>query len=499
MRVVFTGICLLALLALPAGAIEETGQVFGLGSCIDLAIKNSPVIKKNIYNLEIAKGNVGIAKAVYFPTLSAQSAVFQEYNSNSNYLSSQNSELPSAQVVLSQLLWNFGKSNSLIKMEKFYQLVGEYNLTNSIYNTVFDVKRNYYAVLKAQARVTIEEDFLKILERNLARSASKAHLGMIEKSDKINAQSLLTSHKIRVIDAHNEYKNALINLANSLYINTTDIAIENNDYFKAYVVPTPDSLRDFPEDECLENKEMLESLEKQIKFLVNHSKNGLPFNSEKAYDLAIKNSPDIWALQATKDAMNASLTYIKRQYYPDLTGDVGYGFNNFKRYSNHGFFMAMNLRSTVNMKQLKHEIDVGKAQISLADNAIDLFRRDLFFDVERCYINVLNVEKQLPVALENVQRSLENFAIADECYEKGIEDYNLLQDARNAYLDAQNLYVETLYDYNIKLIDLENAMHYHIDGMQELVRNIKPYISKDNLEHYEKLIDYEVKNGGTGK
>ena len=197
--------------------------------------------------------------------------------------------------------------------------------------------------------------------------------------------------------------------------------------------------------------------------------------------------------------MNASLTYIKRQYYPDLTGDVGYGFNNFKRYSNHGFFMAMNLRSTVNMKQLKHEIDVGKAQISLADNAIDLFRRDLFFDVERCYINVLNVEKQLPVALENVQRSLENFAIADECYEKGIEDYNLLQDARNAYLDAQNLYVETLYDYNIKLIDLENAMHYHIDGMQELVRNIKPYISKDNLEHYEKLIDYEVKNGGTGK
>lgn len=480
---------------MPAFGIEESLPEYGVEECIDIAVKNSPIIKQNIYNLEVARGNVGVAKSVYFPTIGAQAGVFQEYNSNSTHLSSQNSELPSAQVTLSQLLWNFGKANSLIKMEKFYQLVGEYNLTNSIYNTVFEVKKNYYSVLKARARIEIEEDFLKILERNLKRSTSIAHKGMIEKSDMINAQSLLTSHKIRVIDSYNEYKNALINLANSLYIDTTAVSVKNNDYFKEYKVPTPDSLRDFPEDECLENKEMLASLDKQIKTLDSRSKSGLPFNSDKAYKIAIKNSPDIWALEATKNAMNAHLTYIKRQYYPDLTGDVGYGFNNFKRYSNHGFFMGMNLKSSVNIKQLKHEIDIGKAQISLADNAINLFRKDLFFDIERSYINVLNVEAQLPVALENVYHSLENFAIADECYEKGIEDYNLLQDARNAYLDAQILYIETLLDYNVKLIDLENAMHYHIDGMQELVRNIKPYISKDNLEHYEQLINYEVKGG----
>lgn len=483
------GICVCSVLCMPVFAIEETAEALGLASCIELAIKNSPQIKKNIYNLEIAKGNVGIAKSVYFPTLGAQASVFQEYNSNSNYLSSKNSELPSAQVVLSQLLWNFGKSNSLIKMEKFYQLVGEYNLANSIYNTVFDVKRNYYAVLKAQARVVIEEDFLKILERNLERSIRIAHKGMVEQSDMINARSLLTDERIRVIDAHNEYKNALINLANSLYIDTTEISVKNNEYFKEYKVPTPDSLRDYPENECLENKEVLADLLKKVKTLENSSE--FPIDSKKAYKLALKNSPDLWALESVKKAMDASLTYIKRQYYPDLTGDVGYGFNNYRRFSNHGFFMGLNLRSTLNMKQLKHEIDVGKAQIALAQNAVDLFRRDLFFDIERCLVNLINVEKQLPVALLNVEHSLENFAIADECYEKGIEDYNLLQDARNAYLDAQNLYIETLYDYNIKLIDLENAMHYHIDGMHELVRNIKPYISKDNLEHYEKLIEYE--------
>ncbi len=483
------GILLSCVLGLPILAIEEAPLVLDLPECINLAIKNSPIIKKNIYNLEIAKANVGVAKSVYFPTINAGTTVFQEYNSDSHYLSSSNGELPSAQVVLSQLLYNFGKSNSLIKMEKFYQLVGEYNLTNSVYNTVFDVKRNYYAVLKAQARVTIEEDFLKILERNLERSAKNAHKDMVTKSDMVNAQSLVTEERIRVIDAHNEYRNALINLANSLYVDSVNISVKNNDYFTKYTTPTPDSLKNYPENECLENKEVLADLEKQIQTLHNRSQNGLPFNTEKAYKIALKNSPDIWALDAVKQAMDASLAYIKRQYYPDVTSDIGYDYGNYRRFSNHGFFMAMNLRSSLNMKQLKHEIDIGKAQISLAENAVDLFRSDLFFDIQRCYINVLNAEKQLPIALLNVEHALKNFALADECYEKGVDDYNLLQDNRQSYLDAQNLYIETLYDYNIKLIDLENAMHYHVDGMHELVRNIKPYISKDNLEHYENLID----------
>ena len=481
----FVGVCFFQTVF----AVQELPLQLDVSFCVELAIKNSPIIKKNIYNLEIAKSNVGLAKSVYFPSLEAQTSVFQQYNSNSSYLSSQNSELPSASVVLSQLLWNFGKSSSLIKMEKFYQLVGEYNLVKSVYETMFNVKRNYYAVLKAKARVDIEEDFLKVLERNLARSTDNAHKGMVEHSDMVNAQSLVTDERIRVIDAHNEYKNALINLANSMYVNNLDIDVKNNKYFKAYNVPTPASLINYPENECLENKEELADLAELIKDLEEDAKNGLPFKSEKAYKLALKNSPDIWALDAVKNAMGASLDYIKRQYYPDVTSDVGYGFNNYRRFSNHGFFMALNLKSSLNAKQLKHEIDIGKAQISLADNAIDLFKRDLYFDIERCYVNLENVEKQLPIALLNVQHALVNFALADECYEKAIDDYNLLQDTREAYLNAQNLYIETLYDYNMKLIDLENATHYHIDGMHEFVRNVKPYISKDNLEHYDSLLE----------
>lgn len=476
-------------ISVPALSVEDVGLSLDVSTCIELAIKNSPVIKKHIYNLEIAKGNVSVAKSIYFPTISAQSSVFQQYNSNSSYLSSQNSDLPSAQVVLSQLLWNFGKSTSLIKMEKFYQLVGEYNLAKSVYDTMFDVKRNYYAVLKAKARVDIEEDFLNVLERNLARSTARAHKGMVEHSDMVNAQSLVTDERLRVIDAHNEYKNALINLANSMYVDNWDIDVKYNKYFKSYNVPTPASLINYPENECLENQEELADLAELIKDLEEDANNGLPFSSEKAYKLALKNSPDIWTLGAVKKAMVASLDFVKRQYYPDVTSDVGYGFNNYRRFSNHGFFMALNLKSSLNVKQLKHEIDIGKSQILLAENVIDLFERDLYFDIERCYVNLENVEKQLPIALLNVQHALINFALADECYEKEIDDYNLLQDTREAYLNAQNLYIETLYDYNMKLIDLENATHYHIDGMHEFIRNVKPYISKDNLEHYENLLE----------
>ena len=491
----FLAILLIGFSCLASFGIEEKSKApLALNNCIEMAIKNSPIIKKNIYNLEIAKNNVGVAKSVYFPTLNAETGVYQEYNSNSKYLGANNSLLPTAQITLSQLLWNFGKSNSLIKKEKFYQLVGEYYLTDSIYKTVFDVKRNYYAVLRAKARVDIEEDFLKILEANLERSEKIAHKGKVEKSDMINSKSLLTDEKIRVIDAHNEYKNALIDLANSLYINNCDIEIQNNDYFKPYVIETPNNLRNDNDNDLNKSKLAVEKLKKRLNAIEEYSDNSLPFTTEKAYKIALKNSPDIWALNSAKSATEASLNYIKKQYYPDMTGDVGYNFTNYNRNSNHAFFMGLNLKSSVNMKQLKHEIDIGKAQISLAENAINLYEKDLYFDIERCYVNVLNAEKQIPITFMNIVQALENFALADECYEQGLEDYNLLQDARNGYLNAQNLYIETLYDYNIKLIDLENAMHYHIDGMHELVRNIKPYISKDNLEHYENLINYNEGN-----
>ena len=79
---------------------------------------------------------------------------------------------------------------------------------------------------------------------------------------------------------------------------------------------------------------------------------------------------------------------MKRTYLPDLTANVGYGYNNSNQTSNNGIHVGVNLTSSVNLMELKHNIKGADAQLNIADNEINLFKRDLYFEVKRAFNNV---------------------------------------------------------------------------------------------------------------
>ena len=47
----------------------EKHAILSITDCIQLALQNSPQIKKARYNYGLAKGNLGVAKSGYFPTI----------------------------------------------------------------------------------------------------------------------------------------------------------------------------------------------------------------------------------------------------------------------------------------------------------------------------------------------------------------------------------------------------------------------------------------------
>ena len=180
--------------------------------------------------------------------------------------------------------------------------------------------------------------------------------------------------------------------------------------------------------------------------------------------------------------MKQSVIYIKREYYPDIIGSVGYGFNNTRTDTNNNLNMAVNMTTAVNFKQLKHEIDKANAQVSLASNDIDLFKQNLYFEVKRCFINVNKGEQQVINVQEKVEEALENYELADQRYDKLQNDYIALQQARSNYNEAKILYVNTLYDYNMSLANLEIAMHYHLDDLHHKAEHALQY-------HYRQIFD----------
>ena len=474
----------------------KKGEMLKLEDCVSIAINHSPNIKKYEYNLEVARSNVGLAKANYFPTLGAGAGIYQDYNSNKYYNGSSNRDLPSVEVYLNQLIWNFGKTSALIKMEKFYQLAAEYQFMDSICNTIYDVKTKYYNALKAQAIRDIEYNNTLICIKNYWRAKQFYESGKKPKIDFVNAEVFLTEAKMRLTDAQMDYDVAMADLANSLYIAfAPDFRIKKIKTFNFHDIYTPKSLYDkskytkenkIPEtlqDKNIKNIAYRTRIEKNtVSEIVTSELLELPFSVDKAYELAYKNSPDLWVLDATLDAMKQSVIYIKREYYPDIIGSVGYGFNNTRTDTNNNLNMAVNMTTAVNFKQLKHEIDKANAQVSLASNDIDLFKQNLYFEVKRCFINVNKGEQQVINVQEKVEEALENYELADQRYDKLQNDYIALQQARSNYNEAKILYVNTLYDYNMSLANLEIAMHYHLDDLHHKAEHALQY-------HYRQIFD----------
>ena len=128
--------------------VVKEGDFLSIKDCIAIGLNNSPVIQEYAYKLEIARANVGKAKSVYFPELSAGVGLSQTYNSDHEVYLRNYREVPNLGVSLTMMIFDFGKNLANIRMEKFLEIAADYEFQDSVCSTVFDIKTHYYKVLK---------------------------------------------------------------------------------------------------------------------------------------------------------------------------------------------------------------------------------------------------------------------------------------------------------------------------------------------------------------
>ena len=452
----------------------KDGITISVLDCVASAFKNSPKIRKQKYNLDIAKSNLGIARSQYFPVINAGAGFYNENNSDNIYYNSHYRELPTVGLTVNKLVWNFGKTTAYIKMEEFYKIGAEYEFMDSLCSTLFDVKAKYYALLKAKAllqvaqnNVEISEHILKLAKKNPDLATAKIHL---------------SEAKIQLIDSTNAYKNAKIDLDNAMFLdNQPDYTIKNT--------PTFNFNNDF-------------AYKKKFNNIANFNPQTFNFPMSEAVQIAYENSPDLNVLISTKKAMEQSLLFIKRTYFPDLTANAGYNFYNTNQTSDNSFHVGVNLNSSVNLMELKHSIKGANAQVNLADNEITLFKKDLYYEVKRAFNNIEKYEQEIPTAQTEVLQALDNFEIVENKYNSGEVNYIALQEAKKNYIFAITEYINSLYNYNIALIQVEMAMHYHIVDIHHKSEHAMKYHSEELIEHLNKVLgcdEHETKKIKTKK
>lgn len=448
----------------------EKGSTLNLIDCINISLNNSPLVKRTIYNLRTAKNNISIARSAYTPTISAGIGLRQNYNdanghsNNLNYHNN-NRTFPNISASINQMLWNFGKTSAAIKIQKYNKIAAEYDFDYSVLTTTFDVKLKYYAVLAAKSVMDIERSNVQITERNYIRTQAYYDEGIRSKIDLVNAEVNLSDAKVALVQAENNYKNALVDLNNAMYVAyTPEYEITNTETFNLPNPYVPVSLTRIANDKDLSEvptpvqDAILTSGVEKREVLEDYKFQKYPFTFEQSVELAMKNRPDLKALNSTVSAMEQALLYIKRQYFPTLSANVGYGLANTKQYATNSMSLSVDLSTSFNIFQLQKEIDNAKIQVEAAQNEVKLLSENLYFDVQSAYINMIQLEKQIPLLETKVRQTLENLELADGRYEVGLGDYIQLQDARVNYNNAQNTYVQTIYRYNVARATLEQAI-----------------------------------------
>jgi len=155
-------------------------------------------------------------------------------------------------------------------------------------------------------------------------------------------------------------------------------------------------------------------------------------------------------LELVLKASEESLKAIKRSYYPELGASAGYNFQtNQNNYSNN-FRVYTGLEfPIINAMNIKHKIDEGKSYYSIAENNVDLSKKNIYFNVQNNYINMKQLERKIPLMANKVEQTLENFQLADGRYTVGLGNFLELQDAQTNYNNAQLEFIQCVFEYNV--------------------------------------------------
>lgn len=460
-------ICILAL-SIPTFALEDInvqqGSVLSLNDCISIALNHNPTIKNARYNYGISKSNVGVARSEFFPTVGVGTGY--SYNTTSSSKINTDTNAYTVQATLNQLLWNFGRTNANIKMQKFYLIADEYNFYNTVRETTFNVKQKYYEVLAARATVLINKAYVQINERNYQRTKAYFDEGIKSKIDLVNAEVTLSDSKIQLVQAENSYKNSLVNLNNAMYlVNAPAYSISGTEVFNNVndnVAPVDLTKITKPSDKEISKLPVnvkdakLTSSVETLELLTDYKVDEFPYSFEECMKMAYKNRADLKAYNSTLDAVKQNLLFVKRNYYPELSASAGYGFRNTN--STNSLNVGLNLSSSVNIMNQKYKVDAAKYQVDIAENSLNQLNQDIFFEVQNAYINMVELEKQIPLLAVKVRQTLENYELAEGRYYVGLGDYIQLQDAKVNYNNAQCSYIETIYKYNVARANLESVI-----------------------------------------
>ena len=413
-------------------------RVLTLDECIAIALEAQPRIQATLADYAAARYRVNQALAPLLPQLSGLvstttgetwsagssasgrtiSAVNQQTARHSFSVSSkQFSDTFLAQVQLSQLLFDFGKTLAATDASRKLAEVAVEDVELQRQLIALAVKEAYTNTLFSQRLIRVQEQAVERAELNLRSAKGFFDVGTRPKSDVARAEVDVANARVDLIRARNAYRSAIValNIAMAIGVDGPTKIVDN-------LIYQPVSM------------------------------DRLQLRGE-----ALRQRPEYRQARLRAAAAEATERQTFRNFFPDISGSGTYG----------GSQPQLNENWTLGLSLSWSIFDGGgriaryqeaKANVEGAHARVKSTELDILQNVEQAEIAVEEAQERIQAAQALVASAQENFRLAQGRFDAGVGTILELTDAQLALTQAQNTESQALADYRIALARLDRSV-----------------------------------------
>ena len=408
--------------------LKPDSNKLALSQLVDVALINNPTTKVAWEDARAAAAAWAEARGLYYPHIAGTSKyIYAKGGGSAQGRNPYNEQYGDVGLTLNYLLFDFGGREAEVDAARLALINANWNQNQAIQNVLQAVAVSFYDYIGSKALVVADEASLKDAETSLDAAKLRLEAGVGTLPDVLQAQAQLAQIQLDLVDAKGN--------------------VEINRGLLATSVGWPAN----------------------TVFDVDGNLNELPVaaisdNVDNLIALAMKNRPDLAAVQATVRRREALLWEAKSQFFPEISataqvfrwwvrpeGDSSEFFTD--------YLVGLQLQMPIFQGfQILNSVRKAKAQLESARAALELQEQIVINQVWNSYYTFTTAVQSLQAADSLVASAQESYNASLARFKAGVGDIVELLNAQATLSQARAEQVQSKTDIFTSYADLVNAI-----------------------------------------
>jgi outer membrane protein len=424
------------ILAMFLAPMAVSSAELSLDDCIELALQNRASIIAALGAEKVASAQKRAALGAFMPRLSGSYSYTESTDTDikSELEGSGFGEVKFPDQDRTSKSLSFLATMSLFEPANWFNYAGaragrkgaSLNVLASEQDLIYSVKVAYYAFLASVENVAVQEEAVKRAEEQLKLIESRFELGSASRSDVLKQKVQHGNDRLAMLRANNSVTDTKAGLAYTIGVD-----------------PRTD-----------------------WRFSTAFSSRQYSGTLDEAIELGLQQKPSLLSAEQRLNAASDYSRAAKMDYLPTVSGWVNYSFSDGTRgdtitFNQSSQSKTFGLQVSYNIFDgFSRENRVSQFKAALNDRRAEFVdARNLTVNrIKTAYFNIEQLQEQLNVSRENVNAADEDLKISQEKYKLGAATILDLLDAQVSLKEAQMSLIQTEFDLNLAIANLENAM-----------------------------------------